>query len=79
MLFVYEPSQVVRFETKSVPFAIDVVFVGLDGRVARISRLDHASTVATSPAAVRYVVEVAAGWPRRHALSVGSATDITLP
>ena len=79
MLFVYPTPQLVRFETKTVPFPIDVVFIGTDGRVARIARLDAASTVATSPVRVRYVVEVSAGWPRTHGLTVRSPAPITVP
>ena len=75
MLFVYDRPRAVTFVQRGVSFAIDVVFVGTDGRVSGIGGIGGASVEAGSPGLVEAVVELPAGWCARSGVTVGAAFE----
>lgn len=77
MLFVYDPPHVATFEIKSVPFPLDVVFVGAGTRVTRVVPLDATHPTAASPSSVGYVLELPGGWCERHGVAVGTRMSLS--
>ena len=76
MAFVWDEPARRTFVMKDVSFPIDVVFVGLDGRVAEVFPLDpgDAESVTGSERST-LVLEVPRGWLEENGLGVGSAVD----
>jgi uncharacterized membrane protein (UPF0127 family) len=74
MLFVWDEPGVRDFELKSLDYAIDVVFVGQDGRVLDVDTIgpDGESTAASGQD-VLWVVEVPGGWASANGVAEGSA------
>ena len=62
-LFVFDQPQVVSFWMGSVSYPIDIVFVGLDRKVAAVfrNRKPGSPDIYSSKKAVQWVVETAAG------------------
>ncbi len=74
MVFVYSDAEVRTFGMKNVGFAIDVVFIGLDGTVSGIASLEPGDPrTVESPGPSRFVVELPKGWAADHGVKVGSA------
>lgn len=62
MLFVFERSSEVDFWMKNTPMALDLIFVGQDGRIKAIKRGEPESEAIISPGQpVRFVLELKAG------------------
>jgi len=80
MLFVFPRSAHQRFWMKNTPTALDMVFIGEDRRIVGI--VEDARPFSTEPRGVarmsRFVLEVHAGFARRHAIRVGNRVDLPL-
>jgi uncharacterized membrane protein (UPF0127 family) len=76
MLFVYDPPARRTFSRSGVPFALDVVFAGSDGRVLAIAPLDDGHPTAASPGPVRWVVELPGGWCSRNGVEPGARLEV---
>jgi uncharacterized membrane protein (UPF0127 family) len=62
MLFVFEATGPVAFWMKNTPMALDLIFVGQDGKVRAVRHGDPQSVASLSPGVpVRFVFEVKAG------------------
>lgn len=77
MLFVLPEPETARFWMKDVTFAIDIVFVAADGQVVNIAAeappcRSLSCPVYKSAAPVTHVLELQAGWSRRHGLRPGA-------
>lgn len=72
MLFVFEQTRRVGFWMKNTPMALDLIFVGDDGRIRDIMPGEPFSTDSIAPQAeVRFVLELKAGTARREGLAAG--------
>ncbi len=76
MLFTYAPPRPVVFERKTVPFALDVVFVNESLHISGVSSLDAEHVRANSPGPVACVVEVPGGWCLRNGVKRGDPVAI---
>lgn len=62
MLFVFGETQQVGFWMKDTPLALDLIFIGQDGRIRAIRRGEPLSLATISPGVpVRFVLELKAG------------------
>jgi hypothetical protein len=72
MLFVWPRAEPVSMWMRNTPLALDIVFLGPDGRVLKIG---HGSPMSTTPipsvAQVKFVLEVPDGWCREHRIGIG--------
>jgi hypothetical protein len=72
MLFVFERTAEVEFWMKNTPMALDLVFVGEDGRIKAIRRGEPESEAIISPGQpVRFVLELKAGTASRDGIKEG--------
>jgi uncharacterized membrane protein (UPF0127 family) len=72
MLFVFGETQQVGFWMKDTPLALDLIFIGQDGRVRAIRRGEPLSLATISPdVPVRFVFEVKAGVAAAIGLKAG--------
>lgn len=72
MLFVFERSSEVNFWMKNTPMALDLVFIGQDGKIKAIKRGEPESEAIIAPGqAVRFVLELKAGTAARDGLKDG--------
>ncbi|MBN9552189.1 MAG: DUF192 domain-containing protein [Alphaproteobacteria bacterium] len=72
MLFVFERTDEVDFWMKNTPMALDLVFVGEDGRIKAIMRGEPESEAIISPGQpVRFVLELKAGTAARDGIKEG--------
>ncbi|CAG1012542.1 MAG: DUF192 domain-containing protein [Rhizobiaceae bacterium] len=72
MLFVFSETQQVGFWMKDTPLALDLIFIGPDGRVRAIRRGEPLSLATISPdVPVRFVFEVKAGIAARLGIEDG--------
>ena len=72
MLFVFGETQEVGFWMKDTPLALDLIFIGQDGRVRAVRRGEPLSLATISPdVPVRFVLEVKAGVARAIGLKDG--------
>ena len=78
MLFVF-PDQAIRsFWMKNTPLALDIIYIDRNGRVVSIAQ--HTVPYSTAPIPSRkpakYVLEVAAGFARRHGVRAGQRVEL---
>jgi uncharacterized membrane protein (UPF0127 family) len=72
MLFVFEKPGTVNFWMKNTPMALDLVFIGQDGRIKAIKRGEPESEAVISPGQpVSFVLELKAGTAARDGLKNG--------
>ena len=72
MLFVFDKPGEVNFWMKNTPMALDLVFVGQDGRIKAIKRGEPQSEAIIAPGhPVRFVLELKAGTAARDGLKDG--------
>lgn len=72
MLFVFDRTGEVDFWMKNTPMALDLVFVGEDGRVKAVMRGEPESEAIISPGQpVRFVLELKAGTAARDGIKEG--------
>ncbi|HHZ09382.1 MAG TPA: DUF192 domain-containing protein [Rhizobiales bacterium] len=72
MLFVFSETQQVGFWMKDTPLALDLIFIGPDGRIRAIRRGEPLSMATISPdVPVRFVLEVKAGIAARLGIEEG--------
>lgn len=72
MLFVFGETQEVGFWMKDTPLALDLIFIGQDGRIRAIRRGEPLSPATISPGVpVRFVFEVKAGIAERLGIEDG--------
>lgn len=77
MLFVLPAVETARFWMKDVTYSIDIVFIDPAGRVVNIAAeappcRSFSCEVYQSAAPVTHVLELRAGWSRRHGLAPGA-------
>lgn len=79
MLFVFAQAGRHVFWMRGVAFPIDVVFVGLDGRVAEVfERAASGSEVPFGPATpTQFVIELPAGFVHAAGIRVGDAVSVS--
>ncbi len=72
MLFVFEQTQPVGFWMRNTPMALDLIFIGADGRIKAIMQGEPQSEAVISPdEPVRFVLEVKAGIAAREGIADG--------
>ncbi|TPI33651.1 DUF192 domain-containing protein [Mesorhizobium sp. B3-1-6] len=72
MLFVFERTDEVDFWMKNTPMALDLIFIGEDGRIKAIKRGEPESEAIISPGQpVRFVLELKAGTAARDGIKEG--------
>ncbi|MGH6861964.1 MAG: DUF192 domain-containing protein [Phyllobacterium sp.] len=73
MLFVFDTARTVSMWMENTPAALDMLFLGEDGRIAAIreNAVPFSRDIISSGGPVRYVVEVKAGTARRLGLQIG--------
>jgi uncharacterized membrane protein (UPF0127 family) len=72
MLFVFQQSRDVAFWMKNTPMALDLLFVGEDGRVRAIMHGEPQSEALIDPGEpARYVLELKAGAAARQGIKIG--------
>ena len=72
LLFVFERTDEVDFWMKNTPMALDLVFVGEDGRIKAIKRGEPESEAIISPGQpVRFVLELKAGTAAKDGIKEG--------
>jgi len=72
MLFVFAETQHVGFWMKDTPLALDLIFIGHDGRVRAVRRGEPLSVASITPnVPVRFVFEVKAGIAEKIGLKEG--------
>jgi uncharacterized membrane protein (UPF0127 family) len=80
MLFVFPDQRPRRFWMRNTCIPLDMLFLAADGTVAGILEqvpvLNEAGRSVPCPAT--YVLEMNAGWARRHGVKPGMKTDIQL-
>ena len=74
MLFVHDSEGIKSFWMRNTPTPLDIVFVSASGRVVHIAAntLPMSDTAYSSQHPCRYVVEVLAGFCKRHSVKVGT-------
>jgi len=78
MLFVYDTSEVRCMWMKNTYVPLSAAFLGEDGRILGIARMDPMTTTThCSPAPSRYVLEMNRGWFERKGLGEGSRVDLS--
>jgi uncharacterized membrane protein (UPF0127 family) len=80
MIFVWKRESIRRFWMRNTCIPLDMLFVALDGTIVGI--LEQVPTLNERPRQVRcpaaYVLEVNAGWTRRHGVKPGMKLDLRL-
>jgi uncharacterized protein len=83
MLFAYPRAEERTFWMKDCLLALDIAFLGEDGRILRLATLPAAAGVAdddlpraSSGRPARYVLETEAGWFARHGVAEGDLVDV---
>lgn len=77
MLFVWEDAAPRSFTISSVPYDLDVIFIGEDGTINEILPLSpDGPRKAEGSQPSRYVVEVRGGWAERFGVEVGHRFDL---
>ncbi|RWF39878.1 MAG: DUF192 domain-containing protein, partial [Mesorhizobium sp.] len=72
MLFVFDETRDVSFWMKNTPMALDLIFVGQDGRIRAIKQGEPQSEAIVSPGEpVRFVLELKAGTAARDGIADG--------
>jgi uncharacterized membrane protein (UPF0127 family) len=81
MLFVFDDEAVQRFWMKNTYIPLDMIFINGSGLVVGV--IENVPPKTTEPRSVdipsRYVLEVNAGFARRHGIVVGSRASIERP
>jgi uncharacterized membrane protein (UPF0127 family) len=72
MLFVFDQTQSVGFWMKNTPMALDLIFIGQDGKVRDIKHGDPLSEALIAPEdPVRFVLELKAGTAEKEGIEDG--------
>ncbi len=78
MLFVFEEEKVLKFWMKNTCIPLDMIFIADDGMIVGIEEntptLSEDTFTANCPS--RYVLEVNAGWARKHGVKAGQKASI---
>ena len=79
MLFVFGDETVRTFWMKNTPLPLDIIFIDAGGRVVNVAQATtpYSESPIRSAGPARYVLEVNAGFARRHGIGPGSR--VTLP
>jgi uncharacterized membrane protein (UPF0127 family) len=79
MLFVFSNEQERSFWMKNTPLSLDIIYIGGDFRIVSIAQntIPYSTDSIPSHGPVRYVLEVNAGFCRRHGVVAGS--QVRLP
>lgn len=77
MLFVFEKPQEIRMWMKNTYIPLDMIFIGLDGRISRIEHDTEPFSLQeiSSGSLTRWVLEVNAGTARRLGLKPGDLVE----
>lgn len=84
MLFVLPAPEVARFWMRDMSFAIDILFLNADGRVDSLAASappcsGEPCATYQSQAEVTHVLEVPAGFAKRHGVAPGARLQIDAP
>jgi uncharacterized membrane protein (UPF0127 family) len=73
MLFVFGQPHQTAFWMKNVPMDIDVAYLGTDGTIREIHRLERQNTrpVGAKATDIQFALETAPGWFERHGIGPG--------
>ena len=78
MLFVFDEDEVSKFWMKNTCIPLDMLFIGEDGVIVGIE--ENVPTLSldtfTANCMGRYVLEVNAGWARKHGVKAGQKASI---
>jgi uncharacterized membrane protein (UPF0127 family) len=78
MLFVFDAADERTFWMKNTPLSLDIIFIGEDLRVRNVAEATapYSETPIPSAGAVRYVLEVRAGFARLHGIRAGTRVEL---
>ncbi|GGM70082.1 hypothetical protein GCM10009017_20260 [Halarchaeum rubridurum] len=77
MLFVYERAGSRAFVMREMNYPLDIVFVGVDGRITRIHHAEpEEPPYRRYTGRAKWVLEVPEGWTTRHGVTVGDRVRI---
>ncbi|MFZ0726550.1 MAG: DUF192 domain-containing protein [Desulfobacterales bacterium] len=81
MLFVYPEPEILTFWMKDTSMPLDIAFIDTAGRIVSIQQMDPfpITTVYSSPAPVRYALEVNRGWFKEIGVGIGDVLTFDLP
>lgn len=73
MLFDFTPEQTISMWMKNTYISLDMIFIGADGRVARIAENTepHSTRIISSGGPAKAVLEVIAGTARKYGIAPG--------
>jgi len=78
MLFIFANDEERTFWMKNTPLPLDIIFIDAAGKVVSVA--EHTTPFTTTPVrsagAARYVLEVNAGFARRHGIRAGTRTEL---
>ena len=78
MLFVFAKDEQRTFWMKNTPLPLDIIFIDAEGKVVSVA--EHTTPFTTTPirsaGPARYVLEVNAGFARRHGIAAGTPTEL---
>ncbi len=79
MLFIFPAETIPAFWMKDMKFAIDIIWIDKQGRVVGIEhnlQPDSYPKLFSPSQPVKYVLEVKAGWAKRHLIKLGDRADV---
>ena len=78
MLFYYDPPRLTGFYMKNVPIDLDIAFVGADGTVQEIRRMEAQSLEIIRPEReFQFAVEAPPGWYEANGIASGDRMRLT--
>lgn len=78
MLFYYDPPRLAGFYMKNVPIDLDIAFVGADGTVQEIRRMEAQSLEIIRPEReFQFAVEAPPGWYEANGIASGDRMRLT--
>ncbi|MGI9461692.1 MAG: DUF192 domain-containing protein [Alphaproteobacteria bacterium] len=73
MLFLFDQPQIVSMWMKNTPLALDMIFIGHDGRVKTIAShaVPYSKKIISSKVPVKWVLEILAGKAKQYHITIG--------
>jgi uncharacterized protein len=79
MLFDFQTPQPARFWMKNTPTSLDIIFIRENGEIDQIhhnTKPFQENPTYNSKSEIRYVLEMKAGFAKKHNLKIGSRLDM---